>query len=171
MHLNEDVCVFEPVDDRGRPVRDGQRAAKLYITPLFNHAQPLIRYELTDELTLLDEPCPCGSVFRRIDDIEGRAEDVFIYDGGVIVHPLSFRSPLGSERNILEYQVRQTDRGAAITLRVGGAVDTETIREAIEHALGRLGLRGPVVTIEVVESLERKATGKLKRFVPTGSNP
>jgi hypothetical protein len=29
MHLNEDVCIFEPVDAEGSPVVAGQRAAKL----------------------------------------------------------------------------------------------------------------------------------------------
>src|SRR5581483_8039203 len=67
MHLAEDVAIFEFVDATGDPVPPGTRAAKMYITNLYNHVQPLIRYELTDEATLLDEPCPCGSALRRID--------------------------------------------------------------------------------------------------------
>lgn len=65
MHLNEDLCIFELVDEAGKPVPTGERCAKLFITNLSNLTQPLIRYELTDELRLLDEPCPCGSAFRR----------------------------------------------------------------------------------------------------------
>jgi phenylacetate-coenzyme A ligase PaaK-like adenylate-forming protein len=38
---------------------------------------PLIRYDLTDELRILDEPCPCGSAFRRVEDIEGRNDELF----------------------------------------------------------------------------------------------
>ena len=34
MHLNEDLCIFEPVDHEGLPVPAGHRAAKLFITPL-----------------------------------------------------------------------------------------------------------------------------------------
>ena len=166
MHLNEDLCIFEPVDNEGRPVPAGQRAAKLYVTPLLNHAQPLIRYELTDEVTLIDEPCPCGSKLRRIDDIEGRADDMFVYDGGVIVHPLSFRSLLGRERHVMEYQVRQTERGAAIALRADGEVHTAAIRDAIERELAHLGLRDPAVTVDVVNGFDRQSTGKLKRFFP-----
>lgn len=166
MHLNEDLCIFEPVDNDGRPVPAGQRAAKLYITPLFNHAQPLIRYELTDEVTLIDEPCPCGSNLPRIDDIEGRADDMFVYRDGVIVHPLSFRSVLGHERHVMEYQVRQTERGAAIALRADGEVHAAAIRDAIERELAHLGLREPAVTVDVVNGFDRQSTGKLKRFFP-----
>jgi phenylacetate-coenzyme A ligase PaaK-like adenylate-forming protein len=166
MHVNEDLCIFEPIDADGRPVRAGQRAAKLYITPLFNHAQPLIRYELTDEVTVIDEPCPCGSNFRRIDDIEGRADDMFVYRDGVSVHPLVFRSVLGQQRNVIEYQVRQTERGAAIALRVDGEVGTATIRDAIARELTRLGLPEPEVSVELVSGFDRQQTGKLKRFFP-----
>jgi hypothetical protein len=58
------------VDEHGNPVRPGIRAAKMYVTNLVNHVQPMIRYELTDEATLLEDPCPCGSSMRRIDDID-----------------------------------------------------------------------------------------------------
>ena len=166
MHLNEDLCIFEPVDDSGAPVRAGQRAAKLYVTPLFNHAQPLIRYELTDEVTLVDEACPCGSQMRRIDDIEGRADDVFVYARGVLVHPLTFRSQLGRERRIIEYQVRQTEHGAAIAIRVEDNIDSGSLRTALEEELAALGLKQPEVTISVVDRFDRQQTGKLKRFVP-----
>ncbi len=166
MHLNEDSCIFEPVDKDGQPVRPGERAAKMYVTPLFNHAQPLIRYELTDEVTLIGEPCPCGSGLGRIDDIQGRADDVFRYPNGAVVHPLAFRSPLGRERNILEYQVRQTNRGATIAIRVQGQVETEALRRRLELELASLGLRNPAVTIEVVSQFDRQQTGKLKRFFP-----
>lgn len=166
MHLNEDLCIFEPVDNEGNPVPAGQRAAKLYITPLFNHAQPLIRYELTDEVTIIDEPCPCGSSMRRIDDIEGRADDMFVYDGGLIVHPQSFRSILGRERHVVEYQVRQTADGASIALRADGDVSGALVRDAVGSELARLGLRQPVVTVEMVNGFERQSTGKLKRFFP-----
>ncbi|MCA1847137.1 MAG: phenylacetate--CoA ligase family protein, partial [Actinobacteria bacterium] len=60
LHLVEDLTIVEAVDDAGRPVGPGERSAKLYVTNLYNTTLPLIRYELTDELTLTGEPCPCG---------------------------------------------------------------------------------------------------------------
>jgi phenylacetate-coenzyme A ligase PaaK-like adenylate-forming protein len=166
MHLGDDTGIFEFVDDAGKHVPPGVRAAKLYITNLYNHTQPLIRYELTDEATLIDEPCPCGSALRRIDDIQGRTDDVFTYPGNAVVHPIVFRSRLGHERNIVEYQVRQTVNGADIDVRTVGTVDTSALASAIERDLRDAGLRDPGVTIKIVESLDRQATGKLKRFVP-----
>lgn len=166
MHLGEDTTIFEFVDSDGTPVPTGARAAKMYVTNLYNHVQPLIRYELTDEATLLDEPCPCGSAMRRIDDIEGRTDDVFSYNGEVVVHPLVFRSQLGYERNIVEYQVRQTSAGADIDVRALGPVDINALSASLERDLVDAGVAQASVSIQFVETLDRQQTGKLKRFVP-----
>ncbi len=166
MHLADDLLIIEPVDEEGRPVAPGVRSAKVYLTNLYNLALPLIRYEIRDEVTLLDEPCPCGSAHRRVDHIQGRLDDCFVYAGGVTVHPLVFRSALGGERNIVEYQVRQTDRGAEIAARCLGDVDIAGLRRKIIEELAQLGLREPEVSITPVERLERQAIGKLKRFFP-----
>ena len=66
----------------------------------------------------------------------------------------------------MEYQVRQTERGAAIALRADGEVHTAAIRDAIERELAHLGLRDPAVTVDVVNGFDRQSTGKLKRFFP-----
>jgi phenylacetate-coenzyme A ligase PaaK-like adenylate-forming protein len=166
MHLSDDLAIFELVDAEGEPVPAGVRSAKIYLTNLCNHALPLIRYEITDEMTLLDEPCSCGSAHRRIDDIQGRMDDTFTYGAGIRVHPIVFRSVLGRERNILEYQVRQTERGAALAIRCAYDVDIPSLRREIERELGVLGLPEPEVTIAEVEQFQRLPTGKLKRFVP-----
>lgn len=166
MHLNEDLCIFELVDEAGDPVPAGERCAKVYVTNLINLTQPLIRYELTDEMTLLDEPCTCGSALRRVEDIEGRTDDTFSYPGGIVVHPLIFRSPLGRERNVVDYQVHQAPRGATIRVRASGAVDLDTLAQRIAALLARAGLPDSEVTIERVEAFERQASGKLKRFFP-----
>ena len=96
----------------GGPCAPGERSAKVYLTNLFNRVLPLIRYEITDEVTILTEPCPCGSAHRCVADIQGRLDDVFVYDGRR-VHPHVFRSALGRHAGVVEYQVRQTPRRCA----------------------------------------------------------
>ena len=76
IHLAEDLCVFENVDERNRPVPEGQYGAKLLVTTLTNRTCPLVRYELTDIVTLTTAPCRCGLPFARIGAIEGRKEEV-----------------------------------------------------------------------------------------------
>jgi phenylacetate-coenzyme A ligase PaaK-like adenylate-forming protein len=169
-HLSEDLLIVEPVDEAGEPVAPGERAAKVYVTNLFNRALPLIRYEITDEVTVLSDPCPCGSAHRCVADIQGRLDDVFDYDGAR-VHPHVFRSALGRHAGVVEYQVRQTSRGALIAVRCSARVDLERLNDEITFALAKLGLPRPLVDLTVVDRLERDpGPAKLKRFVPLGAD-
>ena len=128
---------------------------------------PCCRFEVTDQVTVLPGPCPCGSIFRRVADPQGRLDETFIYPGGIEVHPHIFRSLLGEE-GVIEYQVRQTAAGADIHVVTTDAFDASTVSGGIEAALRRLGLSQPEVRVAVVAELHRQTTGKLKRFIPLG---
>ena len=91
-HLPDDLCLLEPVGVDGTPVDRGTTSATVYVTNLYNRVVPLIRFEVTDEVTVVDGPCPCGSVFRRIADPLGRLDDSFVYPDGTVIHPHVFRS-------------------------------------------------------------------------------
>lgn len=166
MHVPDDLHCLEPVDETGKPVALGSPAAKFYLTNLFNWTQPLIRYEVTDQLVMLADPCPCGCAHRRVDQVLGRTDDVFVYPDGVHVHPLAIRGPLGRSQSVAEYQVMQTARGVDIRLCADGTIDATALGHAVAESLEASGLRDPVVTVEVVPELPRLGSGKLKRFVP-----
>jgi phenylacetate-coenzyme A ligase PaaK-like adenylate-forming protein len=170
MHVSDDLLLVEAVDERGAAVPPGTRSAKVYLTNLFNHVMPLIRYEISDEVTFLDEPCRCGSTHRRIADIQGRMDDLFHYADGVVVHPHVIRSVLGRDPAISEYQVRQTAAGADVLVRCCAALDAPRVARELQDELRRLGVRDAAASVAVVEQLERQDTGKLKRFVPLSAS-
>lgn len=71
LHFNEDFLHIErkyldPEQRRFHPV----------ITDLMRTSQPVIRYELNDIIHVKTEPCPCGSSWLAIEQIEGRSDDV-----------------------------------------------------------------------------------------------
>jgi phenylacetate-coenzyme A ligase PaaK-like adenylate-forming protein len=165
IHLPDDLIIFEPVDVDGHRVGAGELSHRVLITNLYNHAQPLIRYEVTDQITLAAGTCTCGSSMQRIEDPQGRLDDIFVYDDGLSVHPHLFRSALGHHPEILEYQVRQTRDGVTIDLVAAATVDIQTLRTRIATGLAEIGLTDPRVDIETVDELPRQASGKLKRFV------
>lgn len=75
LHLNEDVAVFEKKyvgDHRFIPI----------VTDFTRTSQPIIRYEMTDILIERTAPCPCGSALLGIERIEGRTDDVLIFEQG-----------------------------------------------------------------------------------------
>ncbi len=165
MHLNEDLVIVEAVDEQGRPVPPGTRAAKVLVTNLENHAVPILRYELTDQVRLLEEPCPCGSRLARVADIEGRLDDLLELEG-TRVHPSVFRSPLTRDAAVIEYQVIQRPRGAEILVRLRAETDLAAIERAITRELRGLGIARPDVHVRAVPSIGRADGGKVKRFIP-----
>ncbi|MCC7110059.1 MAG: hypothetical protein IT382_12270, partial [Deltaproteobacteria bacterium] len=77
VHINEDACILEAVDDELRPVPRGVEGSRLLVTNLLNTTQPLVRYELTDSATLLEAGCPCGSALPAL-RVRGRTDDTFV---------------------------------------------------------------------------------------------
>ncbi len=163
MYVNEDFVIVEPVDADDKPVPPGEMSEKVLITNLFNAAQPLIRYELTDQVTVMEEPSPSGLSFFRVEDIQGRTDDIFSY-GSVRVHPILFRGPLARTPGMLEFQVRQTDVGARVDYLATAAIDEAKLQRSLEAALAATGIPHPGIELVRKTELERVGVGKLKRF-------
>ena len=105
--------ILERVDAAGAPVAPGAPAVRTLATGLSNRTFPFVRYDLGDEITMMSDPCPCGSAFARVADISGRRDDDFVY-GPHTVPASAFRHVLGTDPRIVEYQVRQTEAGADV---------------------------------------------------------
>jgi phenylacetate-CoA ligase len=160
-----DTCIAECVDEAGRPVPDGTASARVLVTNLHNLTQPLIRYELTDRFT--PAGASAGGFLRA--SVEGRSEDVFRY-GTTVVHPFALATPLLRAGQVREYQVRQTARGADITVVADAGLDDDALTAAVEQSLRQAGVRQPHVTINHAEAIARDPrTGKVRRFLPSHS--
>jgi phenylacetate-coenzyme A ligase PaaK-like adenylate-forming protein len=167
MHMTDDLIITEFVDDRNQPTRDPDAIDRVLVTSLFGRTMPLIRYELTDIPVPDDKSCSCGAHFPLVRGVKGRADDIFVYSGGIHIHPLVFRTPLGQNPDIAEYQVLQTKDGAKIGVVATGPIDIAALRQEVVAGLAKSGLHDAQIEINLVGSLERhKETGKLKRFIP-----
>ena len=165
MHVFDDMCVLENVDDDDRPVAPGEVGSKVLLTNLFNRVQPLIRFEISDLVAVEPEPCPCGRSLMRLRSLEGRAEDV-LQIGDVAVHPLQF-GIVTADPAVREFQVVQ--EGHALRLRValrnGSEGAEERLGACVRERLAELGVERPEVRVERVEALERSPAGKLQVVV------
>jgi phenylacetate-coenzyme A ligase PaaK-like adenylate-forming protein len=168
MHLPDDMVIIEPVDSHGNVLPPGQPAAKILLTNLYNRAQPMLRYEIQDSMTVLSEPCACGCAHRRVDDLTGRTESFFVYEDAIAVHYLGMENMLFGCKAVAEFQVSQTPRGLHVALVTRGLVDFDELRLSLVTLLEKSGLRNPQVTIAETPSLERTWSGKLKQFQPLG---
>ncbi len=143
LHLNEDVVLAEPLGDpETGPVR-------VLLTDLYRRTQPLIRYRMDDFLELEEDPCPCGSSFRRIRRIHGRVDDVFVLldETGQprYLFPDYIRRAINqASGNVLEYQAIQhsTDR-MEIRISLKDGSDRPRIERAIlDNLVWRVGQIG-----------------------------
>ena len=82
MHLRDDLCIAEPVDEQNRSTEEGIMATKMYLTNLYNYTLPLIRYENPDDVLFLNKTCDCGSQHQLIRAPRGRPGCDFNYPGG-----------------------------------------------------------------------------------------
>jgi len=168
LYVNDDFFAIEPLDDCGTPVAPGESGETLAVTCLESRSLPLIRYELTDRVTLASEPSPEGLAFTRIARLEGRTCD-WLRWGDAEAHPYTFTTPLTDDPAVGLYQVRQTAGGAEVLVVPTGAarLDRERLLGEIARGLRAAGVPSPTLSLTCVEEIPRVGAGQKHRsFVP-----
>jgi len=81
-HLRENELLAEVVNpESGEPLPPGA-LGELVISTLRRRSVPLLRYRTGDLVRLIEEPCPCGSVLRRLGGFAGRVGAGLTLPGG-----------------------------------------------------------------------------------------
>jgi phenylacetate-coenzyme A ligase PaaK-like adenylate-forming protein len=161
LHLWEDLALVEVVDAAGRPVRPGTIGQKVLVTNLVNRIQPLIRYEISDLVTLTGDPDPAGWPFRRIAAVGGRTDDVLQLPaaggGTVAVHPFHLRAPFAAFVDVVQYQIVQHDRSLSVSVLLRPAAPADTtarISAALTAGLAGAGAVPPPINVTPVARIE-----------------
>jgi phenylacetate-coenzyme A ligase PaaK-like adenylate-forming protein len=138
-HLREADLYTEIVDPlTGQPVADGVEGEVVFTT-LTRTGMPLIRYRTGDRARMLTEPCPCGSVLRRLGPVRGRFEAAV-----PLGHGLSLTMPILDEAlfaidGVLNYaaEVRRfADQDQLhLCLQVSAGKEERIAREAVAMLL------------------------------------
>ncbi|GAW66690.1 coenzyme F390 synthetase [Geoanaerobacter pelophilus] len=81
-HLREADLYTEIIDPgTGLAVADGEEGEVVFTT-LSRRGMPLVRYRTGDLARLIKDPCPCGTVLKRLGRVQGRiAAEVSLKDG------------------------------------------------------------------------------------------
>jgi phenylacetate-coenzyme A ligase PaaK-like adenylate-forming protein len=172
MHVNADWAILEVVDDNNRPVPNGEKGARVLVTNLANHVQPIIRYEIGDIVTIAVDDCGCGSNLPLVAGVEGRDSDLFwIEDRGGLksLSPAVFEVALSKMLDVREYQLIQDDpRRIRVLVEPlpGRPFERDRAKRILQEALAehRLGRRIDV-ELEVVGRLAPEGATKFKRVV------
>ncbi|MBU0758301.1 MAG: hypothetical protein KKF44_09605 [Nanoarchaeota archaeon] len=176
LHINEDIVFFELFNQDGKPTPDGKPCYRLLVTDLHKTSQPIIRYDLNDILTLSTKKCSCGSNFRVIEHIHGRANDLF---WGIrkndrkkhfIYQDYISRAIITASDDIVDFQAIQ-EGFTKVTLRIklNNKGDKEKIKnkltDAIRDVFNGYGCKKPDVKVIFGEPRSNKRSNKLIRIV------
>jgi phenylacetate-CoA ligase len=169
LHLFEDHFLAETVDpETGRPVPSGLEG-ELVLTSLTRRATPVVRYRTRDRVVLVDEPCACGSPFRRISKLRGRTDDMLIVRG-VNVFPsmveeilLSIAGLTGNYQIVVDRTQKRHD-AMQVLVEAEPGTDKEHLGNAAQERIKEL--IGLTVDVTVLAGgVLPRSEGKAKRVV------
>lgn len=176
LHIFEDLCIVEVADEHGDPVPDGTPGSRYYLTNLYNRTQPIIRYEVTDLLTIARRRCGCGRPFRLIEAIGGRHEDILYLPSTatrepVAIAPLSLEMAMDGCPGIAEYALAHAPQRIRARLVLAAGSDPATVRRAVVQSLtsavARAGAMVPEIAVEVADRIERRRETMGKAHIVT----
>ena len=161
MILFDDMNIIE--------VEDGN----MYLTSLYNFAQPLIRYQLTDHIMLCSADKSSECSFSRVSGLIGRNEDVLWFThNGVrdFLHPLSVEGICID--GLVDYQFRKTaDAAFEMFAEISENADRERIENQIRRQMDSIMQKKKLNDIQytitfVKQILPDSATGKKRLILP-----
>jgi phenylacetate-CoA ligase len=161
-HINAELMLVEVLDEADRPCPPGQRG-RIVVTPFYGTAQPLIRYEMGDEVTL-GEGCSCGCNLPVIAELNGRTFHLFRLPGG---RKVALRLPAEIKRSFgaREWQVAQVAPEIIeiryLKLRNAEPAELEKITSLVRQQMTAT----TKVVFKPVFELPQTASGKVLDFV------
>jgi phenylacetate-CoA ligase len=172
LHLFTDWHIFEAVDDNFRPVAAGS-PGNLLLTNLYNYTQPLIRYQMHDEVVINQQPCGCGLPFPTMRNVAGRQEEFLWFDTADgkpdYLHPIVLVELFVA--GLKKFQVIQTQRNAML-MKVMVEGDQAAVLAAIRQRMHEIFCGKKLDTtvkldLEVVQDIPNDpVTGKYKLIIP-----
>ena len=162
MHLFEDAFVMEINDPTTLAPKPPGEPGTIFITTLFKHVAPMIRYNMNDVSSWATDACACGTHNRSLTKIYGRSDNM-VKLRGVNVFPEAIGAIVAEDQRSNGEFVCLLDRDA--TGRDDMTVLVETIDETVpKPALAeQLALRFKE-SLSVKLKVEAVARGELDRL-------
>lgn len=166
LHITEEHCIIEVLDENGKPVFD--KPGRIVLTDLDNDAFPFIRYENGDSAIVSSKKCSCGRHSAILKELSGRTKDTIILKDGSEVHGVLFTDmfhELGYDNfeYFTRFQIYQQKRGDfECRLETTGKEIPSQKLDEIKMALQKFGKN---VIIKLLPKLESDASGKFRYII------
>lgn len=166
MHIFVDINYVEFLD---QPSGD-EEGMRMVVTPLYNYAQPLLRYDLDDVGTFMTGSCPCGRGYPLMKMEIGRQNDYLQSLDGKKIYPSFLVHLLDGEKWIRHFQFVQV-RPDKVDLIVEPEAGNnfkgreESLTVKILSDLKTMMGHEIKLQVSVVDAIQRTATGKFRHVV------
>ncbi|MBO5166008.1 MAG: phenylacetate--CoA ligase [Lachnospiraceae bacterium] len=134
MHINEDYFIPEIIDPKTGEVLPPGEKGELVVTCIYKEGLPLIRYRTKDVTRLIYEPCKCGRTTCRMENLDGRTDDM-LKIRGVNVFPSQIEEVILSVDEIgphYEIILTRKDHADRMEIRVELLKETDSYKELEE---------------------------------------
>ena len=134
MHINEDYFIPEIIDPKTGEVLPPGEKGELVVTCIYKEGLPLIRYRTKDVTRLIYEPCKCGRTTCRMENLDGRTDDM-LKIRGVNVFPSQIEEVILSVEEIgphYEIILTRKDHTDRMEIRVELLKETDSYKELEE---------------------------------------
>jgi phenylacetate-coenzyme A ligase PaaK-like adenylate-forming protein len=102
-HLREADLFVEVADPATNRPLPPSHEGEVLVTTLTRRGLPLIRYKTGDAARIIAEPCPCGSVLRRLGRVAGRIGEALPLGGGHTLSITELDETLFAAPGLLEF--------------------------------------------------------------------
>ncbi|WP_452225490.1 phenylacetate--CoA ligase family protein [Lacinutrix chionoecetis] len=163
--INSDDLYIEILDDNGNILPYGEQG-RIVITSLYNKAHPFIRYDLGDIGTLSKNSTLSRPILKSL---AGRTNDTLHLPSGKTAAGFTMyyvtKTVIEDASKIKEFMLEQFKLDTFKVSYVAEEPLSETQKTTIKKALNDYLEPGLTVSFERKESLQRKASGKVKQFI------
>ncbi|MFZ3074251.1 MAG: F390 synthetase-related protein [Minisyncoccales bacterium] len=176
LHINEDLVAVETLNGDGTATAAGEPCKRLLITDLHKHSQPIIRYELNDIIVIDKNKCRCGSNFRVIKEVQGRADDMFwgLRNGSLaeqfVFQDYISRAIISTSGDIDDFQAIQTDYDKIVLrIKLAPGAAGEGLREKLSCSIKKIfsdyDCALPDIEIIFADPVPNELSNKLSRII------
>lgn len=132
-HLREADLFVEIVDPQsGRRLPEGV-FGEVVFTTLTRRAMPLIRYRTGDRARFLTEPCPCGSILRRLSRVPGRLANEVTLGSSIRLRMAALDEAVFAVPQVLNFRVELIPADGFNRLRITIHCDHRRFGEASDE--------------------------------------
>ena len=134
MHIWEDACVIEVLDDNGKPVPPGEYG-EMCVTSWVWRSSPKIRFRTGDLIAVQTDLCKCGRTLARMMPVAGRVDHV-LRMRATHIYPMALESAiLAAVKKPVEW-LAEAVNGDRLSVKIESErPDNEDTRVSLENDL------------------------------------